>query len=262
MSPNIPAGRASFLQLASCALAVLAVGAGAAAQTPEWSYLELTPPARAGAQSAPGGVGLVLDDGTAEGVFGVVGATSRPFLWFQTFAVPPRPFLLAEIWVLFPDEPALTPGVPVQLVVYRDDDDDPATGAELLLAVDETVQAADGHTFSVYPLASPVLFKGGRALIGVVSRFAVAGVTPPTHPAALDTSSPAGRAWVATWTGDPPDPPLLPPDQGLFRIDQLVAGNWMIRGYGSVESVPTLGLPSLAVLILLLAALGWRRARA
>lgn len=126
------------------------------------------------------------------------------------------------------------------------------------------VQVADGATFSVYTLPDPVPFSGGGdILIGVVSRFVMAGVTPPTQPAALDTGISQGRSWVATWTGDPPDPPLLPPDQSLFLIDNLVAGNWMIRGFGTLPIlIPTLDTVGLALLVLFLAFFGWRRVRA
>jgi hypothetical protein len=249
---------------------MLGLAAAAPAAVPGWSLRELAPTGPAGPPF--GGLGpsppvlLQLDDGTAESAFGVSGATSRPFLWFQVFDAPVPRFDLEQIWVLFPNAPEVVPGAPIQLVVYRDDDLDPSTLTHLLLARDEVVQVADGNTFSVYVLPDPVEFSGGgRILIGVVSRFAISGVTPPTQPAALDTSSSAGRSWIATWTGDPPDPPLLPPDQSLFRIDDLVPGNWMIRGLGTaVESpleIPTLGGTGIALLAALLALAAYTRLR-
>jgi hypothetical protein len=210
---------------------------------------------------------LVADDGTAEGVFGVSGTTSRPFLWFQSFDAPSLAFDLEEIWVQFPVDPQVSPGAPVQLVVYRDVDGNPGNGAQLLAAVDTTVQVADGVTFSVYPLAAPLrVLNGGQILIGVVSRYANGGVTPPSQPASLDVSSSLGGSWVATWIGDPPDPPTLPSDQTMFLIDTLVPGNWMIRGFGTNQvaaqaSVPALGELGVALLVVLLAAAGWRLLR-
>lgn len=125
---------------------------------------------------------------------------SRPFLWFSVFDAPVVNFDLQEIWVLFPQHQGIAPGDVVELVVYRDSDGDPRNGALLLATFDEAVQAADGSTFSVYPLPTPVeLRNGGQVLIGVVSRYAAGGGVPLTRPAALDTTTVSGRSWVATW---------------------------------------------------------------
>lgn len=255
-----------------CLVAVLAgllvSGAAAAAPGapahPSWSFRQLDPAPGEAAPAAPllGAFPLqfVLDDGSAEGAFGVAGQAARQFLWFQRFTPTIGDLDLEEIWVLFPQDPQIGPGDAIQLVVYRDPDGDPASGAELLLALDETVQSADGATFSVYPLAPAVEFRGGGDLyLGVVNRYVESGVTPLTQPAASDTGSSQGRSWVATWTGDPPDPPLLPPDQSLFLIDDFVPGNWMIRGFGrpaGVADIPALGPVGQVVLALLLCAGG------
>ncbi len=68
-----------------------------------------------------------------------------------------------------------------------------------------------------------------------------AGVPASTNPAAIDTTSPQGRSWYATWIADPPDPPALPSDDVTALIDPFVAGNWMIRAGGLVEAA---GIPS------------------
>jgi hypothetical protein len=227
---------------------------------PEWSFRELIPiPDRATPPLPDPGlysVQLVLDDDNAEGSFGVGGVTARQYLWFQRFSPIASDFDLAEIWVLFPPDPEISPGAAVQLVVYEDTDGDPTTGAELLFAVDEVVQAADGTTFSVYPLPVSVPIRGGvDVLIGVINRFVETGVTPLNQPSALDTTDSQNRSWVATWTGDPPDPPVFPPDQSLFLVDDVVAGNWMIRGFGVAPNpvdIPTLSTLSLGLLALLL----------
>lgn len=87
----------------------------------------------------------------------------------------------------------------------------------------------------------------------------VSGVTTPTNPAALDLSASQGRSWFALWSGDPPDPPTLPPDNLLVRVDDFVptaAGNWLIRGFGTLPSaveIPSLTGLSLMLLTALLA---------
>lgn len=259
---------------AAVAVTVGLLGLGPAAAAPpaapdgsSWSFRELVPgdavPEAPGLGELP--IQLVLDDGSAEGAFGVAGAggAARQFLWFQQFSPPAPDFDLEEIWVLFPDDDVLAPGSAIQLVVYQDVDGDPTDGAGLLLALDGTVQSADGVTFSIYPLATAVEIRGGGDVyLGVVNRYVTSGVTPVTQPAALDTGASAMRSWVATWSGDPPDPPLLPPDQLLFRVDDFQPGNWMIRGFGTpapVVVIPTLGAWGIGLLALLLAAAGaWR----
>lgn len=246
------------------------LAAGSAAVGQEWRFepfpggpLTTTPPTEGGFP-----LELVLDDGTAEGSFGIIsGQTAEQFLWFNRFtpALAP-PFVLEEIHVLFPDVPNLDVGDAVELVVYLDPDGDPTNGAEFLTSLDETVQFDDNSTFSVYILIDPILVEQtGDVLIGVVPRFIESGVTPPTLPAALDITSSQMRSWVATWIGDPPDPPLLPPDNQLVLIDTIQPGNWMIRAFGG-PPVPTLPWPALAGLaaLLLLAAallLAGRRSR-
>lgn len=209
-------------------------------------------------------VQLVLDDDLQEGAFGVAGAGgARQFLWFNRFSRPPGvdQFTLSEIWVLFPGGPGVQAGQAVQLAVYRDPDGDPLTGAELLATVDETIQVADDMTFSVYSLDPPIdVPAGGDVLIGVVNRFVTSGVTPPVNPATVDLTASEGRSWFAVWTGDPPNPPLLPSDSLLIRLDDFspsVAGDWMIRGFGNgppVIAIPTLGPLGLVTLVLFLAA--------
>lgn len=212
-------------------------------------------------------VQLVLDDDSAEGSFGVLGGQgARQFLWFNRFT-PPGGFSLEEIWVLFPADPNLTIGAAIQIAVYEDDDGDPSNGAVLRTSFNSTVLAADGNIFSIYPLLTPELFTGGGdVLIGVVPRFIVSGVTPPTAPAAIDTTASQQRSWLGIWIGDPPDPPELTPapDQFIGLVDDFLPGNWMIRGFGRpLESVaiPTLSVKGILILGLILALLGWLRVR-
>ncbi len=208
---------------------------------------------------------LVLDDDQADGVFGFASASARQFLWFQQFDSP-GPFVLQEVWVLFPAEMDVPLGGDVQLVVYRDPDGDPTNGAELLAAWDGVIQAADGDTFSIYPLPAELqMLDPGDVLIGVVSRFFDTGSDPPpTRPAALDTTASQGRSWFALWAGDPPPSPDLAGALVVDLLDGAVSGNWMIRGFGvppPVTAIPTLGHLGLVLLALLLGGAAVRRLR-
>lgn len=207
-------------------------------------------------------VQLLLDDDSAEGVFGILGGTARQFLWFNSFPSA-GDFRLQEIWVLFPDDPAIPLGGEVQLVVYRDPDQDPTNGAELLATYDgETIQVTDGGTFSVYPLDPPLdIVGGGDILIGVVNRYYQTGIDPPpTEPAAVDTDTSQGRSYFALWSGDAPAAPTL--DDAIL-VDVLAgptAGNHMIRGFGGltpVIDVPTLNGAGLALLVAVLGLAGF-----
>lgn len=239
------------------ALGGLLVLAGFAAGVPAGAEVTFSPTVGGGGLGPPpppGSAALVVDDGSAEGQVGV-DSPVRQFLWFNQFDLGGA-FELEEIRVLFPAGEA-SPGDAIQLAVYTDDDGDPSDGATLVATYDETVQVADGTTFSVYTLGTPLLLDGGgQVLLGVIPRWIVSGVTPATEPAAVDTTASQMRSWIAVWTTDPPNPPLLPPDSLIVQIDQFVAGNWLIRGFGSapaVTAIPTLDPASLAALAALLA---------
>ena len=218
---------------------------------------------------------LALDDGSAEGDVGVGFPTARQFVWFNSFdraSLGVSHVRLEEIWVLFQPGDNMTVGAPIELVVYLDTDGDPTTGAEVLATQNEAIQVLDGVTFSVYPLATPVVIVDpGDILVGVIPRFVDSGVMTTTMPAAIDSTSPAHRSWLGIWTGDPPDPPLLPADT-MGTVDNFVPfdGNWMIRAYGSrvqAVEIPTLSPLGLALMTLGLAviavlSLRWRRRRA
>jgi hypothetical protein len=236
-----------------------------------WSLAVHDNPAAAATPAKLAPVALVLDDGSREADVGFTGVVAFQFLWFNRFDAPALPgqgFELEEIQVLFPPGPDVVPGAAVQLVVFTDPDGDPTTGAILLTAFDDVIQVADGTTFSVYPVVPPVVLPAnpGDVLVGVVNRFVVSGVSPPSRPAALDTTASAGRSWVALWTGDPPDPPSLPSDDILETIDAVEPGNWMIRAAGTpvaapAAEIPSLGGTGLAALAALLALAGAARLR-
>ena len=266
-------------RIAAAGLLVLLIAAGSAGAQPHGIdavsallpppvLTEAAPPRPSLAQFP---VQLVLDDDMPEAATGVLGGGgARQFLWFNRFASPGA-FRLQQIWVLFPPGANITTGASVQLVVYHDPDGNPANGANLLATFNETIQALDGTTFSVYSLAPAVeVPAGGDVLIGVIDRFVVSGVTPLTLPAAIDTTLSQERSWLATWSGDPPASPTLPSDGTAILLDDLlptVAGNWMIRGFGTpppaleVPALDGFGLMALALLLAAGGLLGLRRLR-
>lgn len=206
-------------------------------------------------------VQLMVDDDSVEGNFGVGGAVARQFLWFNRFSPNlNNPIRLNEIWVLFPAGSNMTVGADVQLVVYHDPDGDPSNGADFVAGFAESIQFVDGNTFSVYSLATPLEFsEPGDILIGVVNRFVVSGVTTSTRPAAMDNTASQGRSWVAVWSADPADPPVLPADSIYQTIDGFVPGNWMIRAFGDQLQAPAIPVHTrlgVGVLLSLLALAG------
>jgi hypothetical protein len=127
----------------------------------------------------------------------------------------------------------VAPGDDIVIAVYKDDDGNPANGADMMSSFTATVQAVDA--WNTYSLSTPVNFGTATdVLIGVVAME-----TPGSayFPAALDTTSSQGRSWAGWWTtSPPPDPPTLPPDDQWGTIDSFgFAGNWLVRGYGESE---------------------------
>lgn len=250
------------LALAATFAALLLVPGSAPGQTLDGRWQFVPHASEPVAVEAPEGtIAFALDDGTSEGSFGVSNASgAQQFLWFNQFDLGGLGTVrLVEISVQFPSGSNLAVGAPIQLVVYHDGDGDPTNGATLLATFDETIQAIDDTTFSFYAITPLDIPDGGDLLIGVVSRFVMTGVTGPTQPAALDTSSSQGRSWLAVWSGDPPLVPELPPDALIDRIDTLVAGNWMIRAVAVPRvglEIPVVGPAGLATLGALLALAG------
>jgi len=176
-----------------------------------------------------GTVALVVDDGSAEDAIGLT--AGGQFIWLNRFTPDPSefPFTLDQVWMLFRDSANL--GEAIELVIWEDTDGDgnPGTGANFRSAEYVTVQANDNTTWSIYNLNSPVFFTGpGDVVIGAVNRDAAG-----PYPAAIDTTASQGRSWVGIYSGNPPEPPTLPPDADWGTIDSMgFPGNWMIRGSG------------------------------
>lgn len=254
--------------LAATALTGPAASAQSAAFAPRSGALAPAQPALPASSAFP--FQLVLDDNSFEATVGVAGNAARQFLWFNRFAAP-NAILLDEVWVLFPAGQAIPVGGAIDLVVYSDNDANPANGATLLATIPSTVQVADGVSFSIYNLATPIAVPAGSdVFVGVINRFVQSGITPPTFPAAIDTSASRGRSWVAIWSGDPPASPVLPSNATTQLIDTLipaVAGNWMIRAFGvyppaiPAPSLDRVGLGLMAAVLLLMGFLAVGRSR-
>lgn len=184
-------------------------------------------------------VSMVLDDGSWEVGYGVNDDTyAYQFIWLNRFTPSPTefPFTLNEIRVMFSDNYGnwdVDVGDAIDLVVYEDADGDPTNGATWLATFNETIQAVDDTTWSVYNLSSPVTLNGpGDVLIGVIDRFVESGVTSKTYVATMDQNTSYDRSWIGWWTADPPDPPQLPPDEYFELLTGDNGGNWLVRGYG------------------------------
>lgn len=186
---------------------------------------------------------LAIDDGFLETAIGVNDASAAyQFIWFNRFTPQPSdfPFVLDEIQVLFDNtiiETNITIGDTIELAVFLDADGDPTNGATHLGSYFAEILAIDGVTWSTYSLSPPLtLTDPGDVLIGVINRYVNSGISEPSWPAALDTTNGKDRSWIGWWITDPPSPPELPPNDTLLLMSGSDAGNWLIRGYGSLPT--------------------------
>lgn len=190
-----------------------------------------TAPAPAAPEDA---VVLVLDDGSRENDIGLGGTVEM--LWVNVFSpdISLFPFNLEQVQVYFSSVGLVNVGDDIILLVYQDDDGNPANGATFLAQFPTTMLALDA--WSVYDLPSPVaLTTPGDVWVGVLAME-----TPGTSywPASMDQTTTQARSWAGWWnTSPPPDPPILPPPNWTL-IDAYFPGNWMVRGYGNTASAP------------------------
>lgn len=229
---------------------LLAASGGVSGAADPWTVG--APAAARGALEPPIGstgsfeVEWVHDDGSVEADLGLGGATAQPFLWMNGFTAT-QSVDLEEIWVFFPLDPGISAGAALDLVVFSDDDTDPSNGAELLAVISDTIEIADGATFSIHRFP-PVPVPPGDVYLGVIPRFIETGVTPLIRPAAIDTGSAQGRSWLVTWSGNPPGMPTLPSNGVVTNLDAVLPGNFMIRGFARVPSVGTVEVPTASAL--------------
>ena len=179
---------------------------------------------------------FILDDGVGENAVGLTGGAQ--FLWFNRFTPNSYnfPITIDSVDVMY-GYPGSTGGINVgelvDIYLYEDEDGDPTNGATHRASLhNQEVQAVDGVTWSTYTFATPVTFNGpGDILIAVVNR--TAGVTASTFPAVIDQTPPSQqRSWIG-FGAVPADPPVFTDFPTFALVDNFLAGNWMVRGFGT-----------------------------
>jgi len=189
-------------------------------------------------------VNMILDDGVLENNIGLNSTSSATqFLWLNRFSPTEFPIEVSRIDIWWASVgTGIVGGESIELVVYEGGAD-PCTGATTIVG-GETRTIASLDTFDQYVLATPAAVNVGPSIdLAVIDRWVVSGVTPPVWPAAIDTTATQGRSYVASWSADPPSPPVLPSDGLCGLIDSFgFAGNWLIRGTGTVVPVELMGV--------------------
>ncbi len=182
---------------------------------------------------------LAVDDGTPESAISAQN-NEHLFAWMNVLSPPAElcdDYQIEAVQIMW--EQYLTLGDSVSAYVYEDTDDDlsPVTGARLLAEVPNVrVTHNDGTTLSEYALAEPVTIGECRNVIVAFVNTGTRGRQSDGDPAAVDTSSFAGRSWLTR----PVETLQLPPDlssEALFTIfdgfDGTFDGNFLIRAVAS-----------------------------
>lgn len=239
MKSRSPISYVVFLAIAAAAVALPAL-----AEQPAFSSRPASQVPGSPDLPPPGDpVNLILDDGVFENNIGLNSTSSATqFLWLNRFSPAEFPIEVSRIDIWWPSA-YLVGGESIELVVYEGGNDPCASGgATIVGGENRTVTAVD--TFDQYLLGTPATVNVGPSVdLAVVDRWVVSGVTPPVWPAALDTTATQGRSYVASWSADPPSPPVLPSDGLCGTIDSFgFPGNWLVRGAGTVVPVELMGL--------------------
>ena len=193
----------------------------------------------AGTLTVSAAVTYSVDDGTAENAIGLTAGGN--VWWANAFTVQAGGESINTIQIAF-SSGTITAGMPFQVMVYEDPDDDgdPSTGPLQLLAVaNATVADAVGGTFQDIPVG-PATVSGGFFIAALISHPA------GEYPAAIDQSASQGVSWIAGNSATPIDPasPLVPvPDTGVLQIDSIgFPGNWLLRAVGGTAA-PAIPVP-------------------
>lgn len=179
---------------------------------------------------------FIIDDGTLEDSIGLT--SGGDFIWGNHFTVSEDilPFTLDTVQVMWNDSVAASDEVSV--VVYHDPDRNPENGAVFVAQTWGTVQKNDGQTWVSYEMEDVLISEPGDILIMVVNRSGRSGYTD--FPAGIDqTGTLHRRSWIGLYSGSVPEIPTLPADDTWMIIDDVsssLAGNWMIRGFGTAGS--------------------------
>jgi len=182
-------------------------------------------------------VNLVLDDGSRDNAIGLT--SGGQFIWLNRFTPTEYPIELNTVLVYFSGQDGISLGETFDVYLYADTDGDgdPGTGSTYIGGqTGNAVAVLDNWT--TVNLAVPLGFSGpGDVLVAVVNR--TAGVLAGTFPAAIDQTASQGRSWIGLYgAGNPGNPPTLPADSLWGIIDSFgFAGNWMVRGSGTVVPV-------------------------
>ncbi|MCP4541012.1 MAG: DNRLRE domain-containing protein [Chloroflexi bacterium] len=205
-------------------------------------------------------VELILDDGTQENdlVLRDQGTQTEYhavlFNHFTATMASGFPFTLERIDIHEDTNNLL--GEEIQLLVYTDADGGDPSNAILRYNEIVTVQTQLGWT--VYTLTSPVYISSSvDILLGFSTYYADGGVPWPfedRYPYPMDETDPQGMSYAA-WmddTGDPVNPSDLSSFANLSEMGDIgYPCNWMIRGYGSLDTINTApsvsGLPNQTV---------------
>jgi len=189
-------------------------------------------------------VNMILDDGVLENNIGLNSTSSATqFLWLNRFSPTEFPIEVSRIDIWWDSlSGGVIAGASIELVVYEGGDN-PCTGATTIVG-GETRTIASLDTFDQYVLATAAAVNVGPSIdLAVIDRWVVSGVTPPVWPAAIDTTTTQARSYVASWSADPPSPPVLPSDGLCGTIDSFgLPGNWLLRGAGTVVPVELMGM--------------------
>ena len=181
-------------------------------------------------------VELILDDGSSEMGFGIVGTPQFIFVNRFTPTEDQFPFILEEVQILWESDYDVGLGHEFKVVVYQNltGNTDPAIGSELLYQELVVVEKLDDWNY--YELADPVLLEGpGDVIIGFIALEKPGNYYTPVS---YDTDTVSGRSWFGWWsTEDAPADPTLPPDFAWRELsDTSYPGTWMIRGMGYAGS--------------------------
>jgi len=239
--------RFSTLQMS---LVALLVGASFAVGPVSGQQLVGVPAEKAGASkvedNAKARNRLKLDDGTPELVLSLTDAERTKSLQAVilnrfTPAANQLPFVLESVSIAFRatcqvGDTGLRSSMPFQVVVYVDPtgSGDPAN-TELIRRQEFNVRPRDGK-FQKIVLNDPVTVESGDVWIGYTNSFTSVDDRVLYH-AAIDTTNPKGRSWIFYNVSSNFDGDVLENAQVKRTVDEEgIAGNWLIRGRGSVGS--------------------------
>lgn len=191
-------------------------------------------------------LGLTVDNGTFGTNIGYGGTGADHFMAFNRFTPDPAsvPFALTNVEIYW-DSGQVAVGDQYRVVILTDADGD-GNPVNALIVHEQAVTVGVVDGWQNIPLSTPLLLAGpGDVIIG----FAQDSDSPYPF-AADDGTSYNGRSWVADWSADCVNGPLLcpvpitwPPSCTLTTLDTYgLNNNWLIRGVGYTPPPPFMSL--------------------